>query len=275
MAALDDLSTADKPRPPSVDAVLGAGHRSLSFAKVAGLCVATLLLGGGIGTTVQKARSERQATQSVAQPTNIDVGFLRDMMVHHEQALELSLIVMNRGIDSSVRQEAVDILLAQRGEYVQMGDQLDEWGVDALPENDTSMAWMGMAVPTAKMPGLATPEQITKLKSLQGTDADVEFLRLMINHHASGADMAQFAADRSQVPFVAVMAGRMAAVQTTEINEMRAFARRLGVEIAAPAPMDHSNHSSSGESSDKTSTDPTNDPSGDTTMVDHSNMDHG
>jgi uncharacterized protein (DUF305 family) len=255
-----------------IDPVSSGRSRHLPLGKVAGLCVATMLLGGGIGTTVQRARSDRQAVQAEAQPTTIDIGFLRDMMVHHEQALELSLIVMNRGTDPSVRQEAVDILLAQRGEYVQMGDQLDRWGVDALPQNDTSMGWMGMAVPTSKMPGLATPEQIAKLKTLNGTDADVEFLRLMINHHASGADMAQYAADRSQVAFVAVMAGRMAAVQTVEINEMRSFARRLGIEIAAPTPMDHSDHNTTTDKSSDKSTDKS--VSGDT-MVDHSKMDHG
>jgi uncharacterized protein (DUF305 family) len=214
----------------------------LALGRVVALCVATALLGVGIGMTVQKSRTPDTAAAEDAQPAAVDIGFLRDMMIHHEQAIELSVIVMNRGTDSSVRQEAIDILLAQRGEYVQMGDQLDKWGIDAVNEDGTSMAWMGMAVPSAQMPGLATTQQITKLKSLQGTEADIEFLRLMINHHSSGAAMAKAAADQSQVAFVAVMAGRMAAIQTTEINEMRSFARRLGTEIPAPQPMDHSQH---------------------------------
>ncbi len=237
MTTLLDPSTDDTPTESFDDPHHSGGF---SFGKVIALCLATTLLGLGIGMTVQRMRADRSAEPK---PTALDVGFLRDMMSHHEQAIELSVLIMNRGSDNSVRQEAVDILLAQRGEYVQMGDQLDKWGIDAVPEDGQAMGWMGMPVPTASMPGLATPEQIAKLKTLTGTAADVEFLRLMINHHASGADMAQYAADRSQVPFVAVMAGRMAAVQSVEINEMRAFARRLGTEIPAPAKVDHSGHS--------------------------------
>jgi uncharacterized protein (DUF305 family) len=278
-----DPSSNTEPFDPQLGENSAGSRRSgFSLAKVAGLCVATLLLGGGIGSTLQKARLESSTKQTNDQPSSVDIGFLRDMMVHHEQAIELSAIVMDRGTDTAVGQEALDILLAQRGEYVQMSDQLDRWGVDPLPENDTSMAWMGMAVPTAKMPGLASPEQIANLKTLKGIDADIEFLRLMINHHASGADMAKFASDRTEIAFVGVMAGRMAAVQTTEIAEMRSFGRRLGVEIAAPKPMDHSSMdtdsaTSDGGKSDESKSDESKSDGGTSsdTLVDHSTMDHG
>ena len=55
----------------------------------------------------------------------MDVGFLRDMMVHHDQAVTMAASELWRGESSSVRQEALDNLLAQRGEYVQMAERLD------------------------------------------------------------------------------------------------------------------------------------------------------
>jgi uncharacterized protein (DUF305 family) len=212
------------------------------IVRALALALATLLLGVGVGMYVQRERSQSTFEQTLDAPNQTDIGFLRDMMTHHEQAIELSLIVLTRGTDPSVRQEAVDILLAQRGEHVQMGDRLERWGVDVESEDGTVMGWMGMAMPAEQMPGLASTAEVDKLKTLSGTAADVEFLRLMINHHAGGVDMAKAASKAADVAFVVVLADRMAALQATEIAEMQLFARRLGADIAAPKP-EHADHS--------------------------------
>jgi uncharacterized protein (DUF305 family) len=231
-----------------------ASPGGFSFARAVGLALATLVLGVGLGMFLQRARTDSSVKAAAAAPPSaVDIGFLRDMMTHHEQAIELSLIVMFNGSDASVRQEAVDVILGQRGEYVQMQDQLAEWGIDPIQPDGQAMGWMGMAVPEQQMPGLATPSEIANLKRLTGTAADVEFLRLMVNHHASGVDMAKYASKQSKVPFVGAMADQMVAVQAIEIAEMRAFARRLGTEI--PKPAGHAADGSSAGSSEPTSTD--------------------
>jgi uncharacterized protein (DUF305 family) len=241
---------------------LDAPETGFSFSRLVGLALATLILGVGVGMFVQRARTDASVKSAAGSPPNeVDVGFLRDMMTHHEQAIELSLIVLTNGDDASVRQEAVDVILGQRGEYVQMQDQLGKWGIDPIQPDGKAMGWMGMAVPEAKMPGLASPGEIAALRRLTGRSADVEFLRLMVAHHASGVEMATFASKRSQVPFVGALADQMVAVQAVEIAEMRAFARRLGTEI--PQPTGHSDGASHSETPAPEATNPD--------QVDHSN----
>ncbi len=208
--------------------------------QVIALSLVMTLLGVGVGMTMQR-RMLRDQLAVVEAPTESDIGFLRDMMTHHEQAIELSLLELSNGVDPQVRQEASDILLAQRGEYVQMGDKLDAWGVDSVSADGKAMGWMGMPVASEKMPGLATPAQMTAFKAMRGKDADVEFLRLMVVHHGSGVEMAKYAGDRTKIGLVGVLSTRMVADQQSEINDMRNYGKRLGVNIPAPQPqMNHS-----------------------------------
>ena len=115
------------------------------------LCSAALVGGLFIGratkTTVNAPGTEH---------SSVDVGFVRDMMVHHDQAVVMAASELWRGESSSVRQEALDILLAQRGEYVQMAERLDGWGVASAEPDGKAMGWMGMSVKVEDMPGLAT-----------------------------------------------------------------------------------------------------------------------
>lgn len=82
----------------------------------------------------------------------MDVGFLRDMMVHHDQAVTMAASELWRGESSSVRQEALDNLLAQRGEYVQMAERLDSRGVASAEPGGKAMGCMGMSVKVEDMP---------------------------------------------------------------------------------------------------------------------------
>jgi uncharacterized protein (DUF305 family) len=230
--------------------------------RVVALALVALLLGVGLGMALQRQLLKDRLAVLEA-PTAADIGFLRDMMSHHEQAMEMSLIEINHGEDSQVRQTAVDILLAQRGEYVQMSEKLDAWGIDSVASDGKSMAWMGMPIPTEQMPGLATPVQMTAFKAMRGKATDVEFLRLMTVHHGSGVDMAKYAGDRTEIGLVAVLSTRMVADQRSEINDMRSYGKRLGVDIPMPAPMMNMSASTGSTGSSE---------SADTTMM---NMDHG
>lgn len=82
----------------------------------------------------------------------MDVGFLRDMMVHHDQAVTMAASELWRGESSLVRQEALDNLLAQRGEYVQMAERLDSRGVASAEPGGKAMGCMGMSVKVEDMP---------------------------------------------------------------------------------------------------------------------------
>jgi uncharacterized protein (DUF305 family) len=92
------------------------------------------------------------------------------------------------------------------------------------------MDWMGLAVPISRMPGMPTDAEMTELRGPEGGTADEIFTRLMINHHAAGVAMADFADTHGQNENVRELAAAMSKVQRSEIAELNQRRRTLGFE---------------------------------------------
>ncbi len=161
---------------------------------------------------------------------SVDVGFYRDMTVHHDQGVELASIELANGSNSTVKGFAREIILAQRWELGRMYQQLTEWGASVAP-TDTAMDWMGMPVPTGSMPGLATAEELQALGDATGTEADTLFLELMAEHHRGAIHMATYAAQNAEDADVRGLASVMARNQAIEINEFIQTAERFGLDV--------------------------------------------
>ncbi|WP_353813795.1 DUF305 domain-containing protein [Agromyces sp. SYSU T00266] len=182
----------------------------------------------------------RLSTLGEETPANAsaEAGFARDMQVHHQQGVELAMIVRDATDDPAVRLLGYDIAVAQAQQSGQMYGWLAEWGLpQAGPE--PSMTWMtrpaadggthdghdagsgGAAhVPGEPMPGLATPEQVAQLGELDGVEAERRFLELMIAHHEGAVVMADAVLERSTYPVVVSLAESIAASQRAEIELM-------------------------------------------------------
>ncbi|MBP6788910.1 MAG: DUF305 domain-containing protein [Candidatus Promineofilum sp.] len=195
------------------------------------VALAALLLGGLAGYRLGQA-----ATPAA---DSVDVGFARDMSVHHEQAVQMAALAYDRSDDPVVRLLAFDILTTQQGQIGIMSGWLDAWGV---PWTTTGprMAWMGM--PTeGLMPGMATTAQLDALRDADGAAADVLFLQLMIPHHVGGVDMAREAAAQAERASVRQLAAAMAEAQTSEIAYMNELLVAKGTApVAAPTDSGHS-----------------------------------
>lgn len=70
-----------------------------------------------------------------------EAGFARDMQEHHNQAVELALIVRDRTDDPDTRLLAYDIATSQSQQSGQMFGWLAEWGLPQAPA-EPSMTWM-------------------------------------------------------------------------------------------------------------------------------------
>ncbi|MFT4200748.1 DUF305 domain-containing protein [Gordonia sp. (in: high G+C Gram-positive bacteria)] len=133
-----DASTTDSPAPSNA-ATESAGGRPhwLTTALVA---VAALLLGAGAGLAIGHHRSDDTGHEhTVASPTA--VGFSQDMIVHHQQAVEMTRIVIENGSDPKVRDLAVGMLSDQGKEIGQMTGWLQAWGAP-LQNPGAPMSWM-------------------------------------------------------------------------------------------------------------------------------------
>ena len=160
---------------------------------------------------------------------SVEVGFLRDMVDHHEQAVRMSLLVIPRdGVSPAVRDVAVGIIASQRHDVGRMEAWLDDWGFERGAPSRRAMAWMGHGpVAPAAMPGMATQADLSALAAASGPDAELRFIDLMLEHHDAGVTMAEHAAAHAESDKVVRLAELIAAGQEEEIRELQVLRRQL------------------------------------------------
>jgi uncharacterized protein (DUF305 family) len=207
---------------------------------VAAVIVAVLLATGGF---LVGRLSASNAGVGVATPTSESAaaGFLRDMQVHHAQAVDMAMTIRDKTDDPALRLLAYDIAIGQSTQSGQMYGLLEAWGLSqasALPP----MAWMsqpvidgsddgghaGMTPGVTAMPGMATEAQLSQLRAATGEDAERLFLTLMIAHHQGGLAMAEAVLARTTQPDVVTLAHGIIKSQTSDITAMQGMLADLG-----------------------------------------------
>ncbi|MFE9688190.1 DUF305 domain-containing protein [Micromonospora sp. NPDC005806] len=159
-----------------------------------------------------------------------EAGFARDMSTHHAQAVEMGLTAFQQGEDPEVRQIGGDIATGQQGEIGTMQTWLRSWQLDPTGDQPP-MAWMpdgAQSVKNGLMPGMATPEEMAKLRAAKGREFDVLFLQMMIKHHLGGVHMIQGVLDEGYDKDVLAVAQVMKNTQQTDLTNLRAALKRLG-----------------------------------------------
>jgi uncharacterized protein (DUF305 family) len=209
MACMSSLPVVSR-RPPS------ASRRRAVLQRVTAVLAAVLLGMAGYGLGASRA------TPGAPRDDSVDVGFLRDMMVHHAQAVTLAMIADRRATVPAVREMADEIATGQQREVGVMAGWLQQWG---LPESTTAapMGWMAhplAAPPDADppMPGMATRRDVARLAVTRDRQADVLFCRLMLPHHLSALHMVDDVIARGHRPEVIALATQMRTGQQKEIT---------------------------------------------------------
>ncbi|WP_262001095.1 DUF305 domain-containing protein [Microbacterium sp. Mcb102] len=142
-----------------------------------------------------------------------DVMFASMMIVHHEQAIEMSDIVLAAsGIDPAVTELAERIKAAQGPEIEQLEGWLAEWDVSS---DDRDASGMGHG------DGMMSEDDLTALREAEGTAASRLFLEQMIMHHEGAVEMAQAQVDEGSDPEAVELAQTIIDAQTDEIQEMK------------------------------------------------------
>ena len=167
-------------------------------------------------------------------PGSADVGFLYDMIAHHEQALTLSNSELLNGSNNQAKAFAREIVLFQSYEIGMMERQLAIWGYDRLEPPEKAMAWMGHPVESHAMPGMASPAEVAAMSRSTGAQSDALFIALIQDHHRGGVHMAEAAAAEADSPFVKKLAMQMARNQKLEIREMEIARERAGLPADPP-----------------------------------------
>ena len=163
-------------------------------------------------------------------PNAVDVGFLQDMIDHHDQAVSMSMAVIGRPSDPTTQSFAREVVIYQRWEIGVMDTLLADWGDGRGDVGRTAMAWMGMPSPVGAMPGMQSAEAIAQLGTLTGEDLDKAWFTMMRDHHLGGVHMAVYAAEHAHTKKVRALAARIAQYQDIEANEYTEALKRLGLE---------------------------------------------
>lgn len=170
--------------------------------------------------------AQQQPATVAPQPrANADAAFMQGMIGHHQQALEMVALVPDRAARDDVRMMAGRIEVSQRDEIDMMTRWLESRG-HAAPSADAHHGHHGGA-DHARMPGMATPEEMARLAASTGAEFDRLFLELMIRHHEGALAMVEelFAAGGGQESQVYAIASEVDADQRMEIDRMRAMQR--------------------------------------------------
>ncbi|MEU5850749.1 DUF305 domain-containing protein [Saccharopolyspora shandongensis] len=213
--------------------------RPLKLVLAAGVVLAVgLLIAAGALFVATPDRGEATAAESV------DVGFAQDMSAHHLQGVQMANIARERSVDPTIRQLAFDIETSQLEQAGRMKGWLGLWNQPELPLGGY-MTWMRQmpshdrhgqgSRATAAMPGMASAEELAKLRGLAGAEFDTFFLQLMVRHHQGGAPMMSEAAERAELPQVRNLAQQMLNAQGAEIEVMKQLLAERGAQ-PLPAP---------------------------------------
>ncbi len=205
---------------------------------LAGTSVLALVIGVLLGWTTFAAHHPGD--------DSAEAGFARDMSEHHAQAVEMSLLVMQRTEDPAMRRLSYDIASSQANQIGQMEGWLRTWGVPAARGADR-MEWMAgheahdghameMEGSDSTMPGMATSAELDQLRGSTGAAAEELFLKLMTTHHIAGVDMAEAAVDLVRDPEVLRLARAMAASQQSEIDAMTQLLAERDAAPGGPPP---------------------------------------
>ncbi|MGR6921812.1 DUF305 domain-containing protein [[Actinomadura] parvosata] len=179
----------------------------------------------------------RDGTPGDASP---EAGFARDMAAHHAQAVDMAFIIRDKGPAREIRNLAFDIINTQANQRGMFLGWLQQWQLSQATDQ-RPMAWMsghghGAAAPSAtpvtsgSMPGMASPDELAKLKQAQGTQAEVLFLQLMIRHHEGGVQMAEGLLKLSTRSEVVSMAQKIVDGQSGEIKLMTELLKQRGAQ---------------------------------------------
>ncbi|KRF33249.1 DUF305 domain-containing protein [Yonghaparkia sp. Soil809] len=196
-----------------------ARRRASAAAAIAGTAALALALAGCV--TVNAGGSNGPGGMPMGDlPDGVnqaDAMFTMMMIPHHEQAIEMSELVLGRDdIDPEIVALAEEIIAAQDPEIDLMEDWLDDWGVPSMPGAGGGHGGHGGDGPG----GMMSDDDLDAIEDAEGDEAERLYLDGMIEHHEGAIDMAQDVLDDGESTDVAELAETIIETQQVEIDLM-------------------------------------------------------
>lgn len=165
------------------------------------------------------AETSAAGTPAAGPHNDADVMFARMMIPHHQQAIQMSdMILAKEGINSEITELAQQIKDAQAPEIAQMSGWLAGWGQNPSPSIGMDHDMGG---------GTMTQAEMESLENATGHEADRLFLTGMVKHHQGAITMAEHELANGQNPEVKQLAQDIIDAQKAEIAKMNQLLTQL------------------------------------------------
>ena len=215
---------------------LMAGSVAIALIGVAGTAVGAtgdvpIVQPGAPGEANRQLSAEQAVDIARTSHSPDDTKFMQDMIPHHNQAVQMSALVADRTNRPAILDVAGRIDASQQDEIEFMQRWLRERGED-VPDPTAHHA-MHM---DHEMAGMASPEQMAELATLEGTEFDRLFLQLMIPHHEGAITMVEELLEQPGAaydPILYEFAADIVNDQAAEIERMNALLASLSSDPRA------------------------------------------
>jgi len=217
---------------------------STTAAATSSIASTTASSGGMMSGGISSAGATDTASHNDA-----DVTFSRQMIIHHQGAIEMADLAPTRAASQQVKDLAAKIKAAQAPEIQLMTGWLQTWdagmagtammssaagqlGTSMMSTGSPGMGDMGNGMNGAdgsnmQMPGMMTADQMTQLAAATGADFDRLFLELMITHHQGAVAMAETELTQGANPDAQALAESIKTSQAQEIATMQQLLQTL------------------------------------------------
>lgn len=211
-SALTPAATANEPasgrwrawqrrRKDSMSSSVCSSH---TYSRTGIALVLTLLAGIAL-LTPPNVHAEEPAPHPGT--VRFEIDFLSDMIDHHEMAIQMGEMCIEKAIHEDLRDLCANVIAAQSEETEMMQAWLSSWyGITHEPQ---------------MKPG--EMKDMERLMALSGAEFEIEFMEMMTRHHAKAVKTASRCVRPAHHQELQVLCSDIVSTQTAEIQLMRSW----------------------------------------------------
>jgi len=138
---------------------------------------------------------------------NFEVRFMTGMIDHHQMAIEMATICLDKAVHPELRTMCEQIIAAQSAEIQEMQTWLQDW--------------YGISYSPAMTPG--DQQMLDRLASLSGAQFEIAFMEMMIKHHEKAIKEARQCLDKAWHAELRQLCESIIAAQSAEIAQLETW----------------------------------------------------
>lgn len=170
----------------------------------------------------ESARSPASGDAEAEEATAADLAFVGAMIVHHEQAVELAELAVDRAADPEIVSLAARMSLTQAAEAGAMRSWLERRQATGRAQGETHEHEHDKA-----MQGEISRPTLDRAAQVDGAAFDRLFVAAMVPHHLGAVRMAEERLAEPGDPAVSRWARAIAGAQSLEVDRLREIVTRL------------------------------------------------